>query len=212
MLNLWKKIQERGRINSPKKNIDVAALGPQYDGPLRFFDCDGSGTYSILLCCKCTSYNKSLLMIPVDVTPLEKCRLTLNHMHDTYENKSAYIYFKSFLESKMVVEILLLYNSILREEKEQHFLIPDKELNEDKSPSDITEGHVDFVTGSPTLTSLLSKLPEEIQIKLTQARVASESSSNNIDVAVLKLILYQVLLEYVQFLCSLSRRNACVPS
>lgn len=94
MLNLWKKIQEQGRVNSPKKNLDVSTLDPRYDGPLKSFD-----------------FNNS------DIIPLEKFRLNPNSLEDIHENKTLYIYFKYFLESKMAVDILRLYELLNHTDK-----------------------------------------------------------------------------------------------
>lgn len=43
MLNLWKKIQEKG-FGSPKKKINsINTLDPRYDGPLKCFNANVSG-------------------------------------------------------------------------------------------------------------------------------------------------------------------------
>lgn len=45
MLNLWKKIQEKGHINSSPKRKEtvISTLDPRYDGPLRGFEPSANG-------------------------------------------------------------------------------------------------------------------------------------------------------------------------
>jgi hypothetical protein len=89
----------------------------------------------------------------------------------------------------MAVDVLLVYDSIVCNEKQRY----SKESNE--ALSDSSEKSFGSATGSPTFHSLILKLPEEVQTKLTQSGRSTEASSSDIDMAVLKSVLYEVLLE-----------------
>lgn len=98
----------------------------------------------------------------------------------------------------MVPDVLLLYNSIVCGERELD-IISNKEHDEEKSPSDITENRHGSATDLLTLRNLFLKLklPGEIQTKVTLARKSIEDSPNSCDMSCDMAVLKPILFEYV---------------
>ncbi|XP_065214395.1 A-kinase anchor protein 10, mitochondrial [Planococcus citri] len=182
MLNLWKKIQEKGHINtSPKRKetVEFTCLDPRYDGPLRGFELNANDI----------------------ITSAQKCYLNATLDDIFRDNKIGYNYFKNFLESKpMTVEVLHLWSRISTNQslKDGDVVTSDNQSATAAFAVRKMDSLLDGEAQANTSTSAIGgKLPDHLRNKL--ALLSNKGNVDDLsqaDLDALKSIANELLREY----------------